>query len=161
MNGADKLRRLPLFPTHLFPTILFPTDQRLTIFRVFSPSASENSLVHIFPGKPTPLGASWEGQGVNFALFSEHATKVELLLFARKENPAPTEVFELPEKTGPIWHGYLSDVEPGLLYGYRVHGPYEPENGHRFNANKVLLDPYARAIGRTPIWHDSVDDRSH
>ncbi len=112
--------------------------------------------MHIFPGKPTPLGASWEGQGVNFALFSEYATKVELLLFAGKDDPAPTEIFELPEKTGPIRHGYLTDVEPGLLYGYRVHGPYEPENGHRFNANKVLLDPYARAIGRTPVWHESV-----
>ena len=83
--------------------------------------------MQIFPGKPTPLGANWEGQGVNFALFSEHAEKVALILFARAEDSAPAEVYELTERTGPVWHGYLADVEPGLLYAYRVYGLYEPD----------------------------------
>ncbi|MBL8659547.1 MAG: glycogen debranching protein GlgX [Rhodospirillales bacterium] len=97
------------------------------------------------PGSPSPLGATWDGRGVNFALFSEHAERVELCLFdpsGRKE----TERIPLPEYTNQIWHGYIVGLHPGQLYGYRVHGPYEPRFGHRFNANKLLLDPYARAI---------------
>src|SRR6056297_4021852 len=93
----------------------------------------------IWPGLPYPLGATWDGQGTNFALFSAHATKVELCLFddsGREEQRIP-----LPEFTHEIWHGYLPGVGPGRLYGYRVHGPYEPDAGHRFNHNKLLLDP--------------------
>ncbi|HTH96959.1 MAG TPA: glycogen debranching protein GlgX [Stellaceae bacterium] len=95
-------------------------------------------------GWPHPRGATWDGQGTNFSLFSANATKVELCLFdddGRKE----LDRIELPEYTDEIWHGYLPDIGPGQLYGYRVHGPYEPEAGHRFNPNKLLLDPYARA----------------
>src|SRR4051795_5596889 len=91
-------------------------------------------------GTPTRLGASWDGRGTNFALFSANAEKVELCLFdpqGRRE----LERIELPERTEDVWHGYLNDVSPGQLYGYRVHGPYHPEHGHRFNANKLLLDP--------------------
>ncbi len=112
--------------------------------------------LRIYPGKPSPLGATWDGLGVNFALFSRHATRVELLLFDDPMDEVPSTTIELPERTGPIWHGYIPNLRPGQLYGYRVYGPYEPEEGHRFNPNKVLLDPYARAIGRKLRWHDSL-----
>ena len=115
----------------------------------------ENGL-HIRPGTPYPRGATWDGTGVNFALHSEHADRVELLLFDDAEDHEPAMTFELPEHTGPIWHGYLENVRPGQLYGYRVYGPYDPANGHRFNPNKVLLDPYAKAIGRPLRWDDSL-----
>jgi Type II secretory pathway, pullulanase PulA and related glycosidases len=94
-------------------------------------------------GRPYPLGATWDGRGVNFALFSAHATKVELCLFnhfSEKE----VERIELPEFTDEIWHGYLPDARPGTVYAYRVHGPYDPDAGHRFNANKLVLDPMRR-----------------
>ncbi len=110
----------------------------------------------IYPGRPTPLGATWDGMGVNFALYSRYAHRVELVLFEHPEDRAPTATIPLPERTGPIWHGYIPSLRPGQLYGYRVYGPYEPHEGHRFNPNKVLLDPYARAIGRKLQWHDSL-----
>ena len=113
--------------------------------------------MRIWPGRPYPLGATWDGAGVNFALFSEHATKVELCLFdsadARKESEPP---IPLTEYTDMTWHCYLPDVQPDQLYGYRVHGPYDPANGHRFNPKKVLLDPYAKAVGRDLKWDDSL-----
>src|SRR5262245_12414884 len=112
--------------------------------------------MRVWPGNPYPLGATFDGAGVNFALFSEHASKVELCLFdsvgATKESARIT----LPEQVDMVWHGYLPDVRYGQLYGYRVHGPYEPGNGHRFNPNKVLLDPYAKAIGRMIRWGDEM-----
>jgi isoamylase len=97
-----------------------------------------------WPGSPQPLGATWDGEGVNFALFSEHAEAVELCLF--DATGAPSERIGLTRREGHAWHVYLPDVRPGQLYGYRVHGPYDPEQGHRFNPNLLLLDPYARAI---------------
>src|SRR3984885_4540809 len=105
-------------------------------------------------GTSSRLGASWDGRGTNFALFSAHAQKVELCLFdgqGRRE----LERIELPERNEDVWHGYLNDVSPGQLYGYRVHGPYEPEHGHRFNANKLLLDPYARRLAGRLVWSDA------
>src|ERR1700737_1445905 len=96
-------------------------------------------------GTSSRLGASWDGRGTNFALFSANAQKVELCLFD-SQGRRELERIELPERTEDVWHGYLNDVSPGQLYGYRVHGPYEPEHGHRFNANKLLLDPYARRL---------------
>jgi len=110
----------------------------------------------VWPGKSNPLGATWDGGGVNFALFSEHATKVELCLFALATDRTESQTLELREQTDGVWHGYLPDVRPGQLYGYRVHGPYDPAAGHRFNANKVLLDPYAKAIGRGIGWSDAM-----
>ncbi len=95
-------------------------------------------------GLPNPLGATWDGLGVNFALFSAHATKVELCLFDAT-GKTELERIELPEYTDEVFHGYLPDARPGTVYGYRVHGPYAPEEGHRFNPNKLLLDPYAKA----------------
>jgi isoamylase len=105
-------------------------------------------------GSPSRLGASWDGRGTNFALFSANAEKVELCLFdaqGRRE----LERIELPERSEDIWHGYLNDVSPGQLYGYRVHGPYAPERGHRFNPNKLLLDPYARRLAGRLVWSDA------
>ncbi|MFW5972691.1 MAG: glycogen debranching protein GlgX [Bacteroidota bacterium] len=112
--------------------------------------------IHVWPGKPYPMGATWDGLGVNFALFSAHASAVELLLFDSPEDAQPSLTIWVPERTGPVWHGYIPHVRPGQLYAYRVHGPYEPERGHRFNPNKVLLDPYAKAIGRRLKWDDSL-----
>jgi isoamylase len=112
--------------------------------------------MRIWPGRPYPLGATWGGAGVNFALFSEHATRVELCLFDGAGDGEESARIALPEQTDMIWHGYLPDVRPGQVYGYRVHGPYEPEAGHRFNPNKVLLDPYVKAIARTVRWADEM-----
>ena len=108
----------------------------------------------VWPGRPYPLGASWDGDGVNFALFSAHAERVELCLFDRTGR-TEVERIDLPELTDEVWHGYLPDAAPGLLYGYRVHGPYAPEAGHRFNANKLLVDPYARALEGAFRWNDA------
>ena len=106
-------------------------------------------------GSPNPRGASWDGLGVNFSLFSANATKVELCLFDSR-GETELERIELPEYTNEIFHGYLPDARPGTIYGYRVHGPYEPEQGHRFNPNKLVMDPYAKAhVGRL-IWDDAL-----
>ncbi|RYY76167.1 MAG: glycogen debranching enzyme GlgX [Gammaproteobacteria bacterium] len=106
-------------------------------------------------GQPFPLGATWDGQGVNFAIFSAHATKVELCLFDA-EGKAELERIELPEFTDEIWHGYLPGLQPGQVYGYRVYGPYEPTAGHRFNPNKLLMDPYAKQLVGELIWDDAL-----
>jgi glycogen operon protein len=111
--------------------------------------------MRVWPGRPYPLGATWDGAGVNFALFSECATKVELCLF-EADAPRESERVAMFEQTDQVWHCYLPDVVPGQLYGYRVHGPYDPKHGHRFNPNKVVLDPYAKAVGRDLKWHDAL-----
>jgi len=108
----------------------------------------------IWPGQPYPLGATWDGHGVNFALFSAHAEKVELCVFDAKGVREVARLV-LPEYTDEVWHGYLPDARPGLLYGYRVYGPYEPQRGHRFNANKLLLDPYAKDLAGPLKWSDA------
>ncbi|HSA80090.1 MAG TPA: glycogen debranching protein GlgX [Geminicoccaceae bacterium] len=113
-----------------------------------------NARLAVWPGKPYPLGASWDGSGVNFALFSAHATKVELCLFDRSGR-RELERIELPEYTDEVWHAHLPDVGPGQLYGYRVHGPYDPRHGHRFNPHKLLLDPYARVLQGGLSWTDA------
>jgi isoamylase len=110
--------------------------------------------VPVWPGTPYPLGANWDGLGVNFALYSAHATRVDLCLFDSPEAIRESRSVTLPEQTAMVWHGYLPDVRPGQLYGYRVHGPYDPQAGHRFNPHKVVLDPYAKAIGRMVRWGD-------
>jgi glycogen operon protein len=112
--------------------------------------------MRVWPGRPYPLGATWDGAGVNFAIFSEHATKIELCLFDAVETQAETHRITLPEHTDMVWHAYLPDVQPDQLYGYRVHGPFEPQKGHRFNPNKIVLDPYAKAIGRDLRWDDTL-----
>ncbi len=110
---------------------------------------------HISEGLPHPLGATWDGVGVNFALFSANATKVELCLFD-SEGREELERIELPEYTDEVWHGYLPDARPGTIYAYRVHGPYDPENGHRFNHNKLVLDPYAKGHIGELQWDPAV-----
>ncbi|WP_417702556.1 glycogen debranching protein GlgX [Pseudomonas sp.] len=106
-------------------------------------------------GTPFPLGASWDGLGVNFALFSAHAKRVELCLFDER-GETEIERIELPEYTDEIWHGYLPDARPGQVYGYRVYGPYEPEAGHRFNPNKLLIDPYAKQLVGKLQWSEAL-----
>jgi len=106
-------------------------------------------------GAPYPLGATWDGQGVNFALFSEHGTGVDLCLFAAADHADQQDVVHLTERTNQVWHCYLPDVRPGQLYGYRVHGPYEPEQGLRFNPTKLVLDAYAKAITGQMRWDDT------
>jgi glycogen operon protein len=109
----------------------------------------------VWPGKPYPHSATWDGEGVNFALFSEHAEKVEICFFdpaGRRE----LQRVQVRENTDQIWHCYLPEARPGMLYGYRVSGPYRPEEGHRFNPNKLLLDPYARNIVGALRWSDAL-----
>ena len=121
-----------------------------------TPAAPEILLrSRLMEGRPFPLGATWDGLGVNFALFSRHATKVELCLFdhsGKKE----LERIELPEYTDEIWHGYLPGMHAGQVYGFRVYGPYEPENGHRFNHNKLLIDPYAKQLVGSLKWNPAL-----
>jgi isoamylase len=112
--------------------------------------------MRVWPGAPYPLGATWDGVGVNFAIFSEHATRVELCLFDSPDGEVESVTIPLPEHTDMVWHGYLPDVRPGQLYGYRVHGPFEPEKGFRFNPNKLVLDPYTKVVGRAVRWDESL-----
>ncbi len=102
--------------------------------------------VRTFLGQPYPLGATWMGNGVNFAIFSEHASRVELCLFDSMEDAKEYVRIPIKECTDQVWHVFLPDARPGQLYGFRVSGPYEPERGLRFNSSKLLLDPYAKAI---------------
>ena len=110
----------------------------------------------LWPGQPFPFGTTWDGRGVNVAVYSEHATRVEWLLFANVYDPEPVRSYDIQHRTGPVWHGYIPGIEPGQLYGLRVHGSWDPGAGHRFNPAKVVLDPYARAIGRPLNWHPSL-----
>ena len=105
-------------------------------------------------GRPDPMGATYDGTGVNFAVFSQHATRMVLCLF----DGANREVAEidLPENTGHVWHGHIGGLCPGQRYGFRAHGPYRPEEGHRFNPNKLLMDPYARQLTGHPVWDDAL-----
>ena len=122
---------------------------------VVLPRPGSRVKFRIAEGKPYPLGATWTGLGVNFALFSGHATKVELCLFDERGEREIGRV-ELPEYTDEVWHGFLPDARPGTSYGYRVHGPYQPEAGHRFNPSKLLLDPYAKAIVGPLHWRPEI-----
>ena len=109
-----------------------------------------------YPGSPYPLGATWDGEGVNFALFSQHATAVELCLYNSPTDKKESAKIKLRERSHYIWHIYMPGLKPGQLYGYRVHGPFDPHRGYRFNPNKLLIDPYAKAIAGTMQWHDSL-----
>jgi len=108
------------------------------------------------PGVPYPLGATWDGEGVNFALFSENATAVELCLFDGPQGNNEQSRIAVTEQSDQVWHIYLPGIRPSQRYGYRVHGPYDPANGHRFNSHKLLLDPYAKTIDRTLEWSDAL-----
>ncbi len=121
-----------------------------------SASHTETMLTSIWPGRPYPLGATWDGQGVNFALFAERATRVELCLFDSVDTPHAAARITMPERSEGVWHVYLPNLRPGQLYAYRVYGPYHPDQGLRFNPNKLLLDPYAKAISGDIIWDDAL-----
>ena len=110
--------------------------------------------VELSAGRPRPLGATFDGDGVNFAVFSEHATKVTLCLC--DEQGRETFLVDLLERDGHVWHGYIAGLRPGQQYGYRVHGPYEPKQGHRFNPHKFLIDPYAKQLTGHPVWNDAL-----
>ena len=112
--------------------------------------------MRVWPGQPYPLGATWDGEGVNFAIFSENATAVDLCLFYESDDADQFATIRIRERTDQIWHCYLPDVRPAQLYGYRVHGPYEPEEGHRFNPGKLLIDPYAKAISGAINWSHAL-----
>jgi len=109
-----------------------------------------------FPGHPFPLGATWDGEGVNFALFSENASAVDLCLFDTNDSNATETRVRVKEMDNHVWHVYIPGLKPGQLYGYRVYGPYDPPNGLRFNPNKLLIDPYAKAISGTIKWNDTL-----
>src|ERR1043166_6998992 len=117
-------------------------------------SSQKHADLTVWPGRPYPLGATWDGEGLNFALFSEHAEKVDLCVF---DESGRRELHRVPvrEQTDQVWHCYLPEARPGLLYGYRVRGPYDPSKGMRFNHHKLLLDPYAKQIHNGMKWHDS------
>jgi isoamylase len=110
--------------------------------------------MRVSAGAPHPLGANWDGRGTNFALFSANATHVDLCLFD-SQGRRELERIALPERTEDVWHGYLNDVMPGHVYGYRVHGPYQPEAGLRFNPHKLLVDPYAKRLAGRIVWSDA------
>ncbi|MFN4057236.1 MAG: glycogen debranching protein GlgX [Roseinatronobacter sp.] len=112
------------------------------------------SAFQLTAGRPYPLGATFDGEGVNFAVFSENATRVTLCLFDGAGNEAL--LIDLAERDGHVWHGYISGMRPGQQYGYRVHGPYAPEQGHRFNPHKLLIDPYAKKLTGHPVWNDAL-----
>src|SRR5947209_6053762 len=110
----------------------------------------------VWLGHPYPLGATWTGDGVNFAIYSGSATSVDLCLFDDLDTPRETIRIPLTEQTHGVWHVFLPDVRPGQLYGYRVYGPYDPARGLRFNSSKLLLDPYAKAIAGMVNWADEM-----
>lgn len=112
--------------------------------------------IEIFTGNPFPLGATWDGHGTNFAIYSQYATGMELCLFNTIHDDTESVKIRMTEKSGFIWHVYLPGIGPGQLYGFRASGPYQPSEGHRFNPNKLLLDPNAKAIAGTVDWHDSL-----
>ncbi len=119
-------------------------------------------MIKLTPGKPGPLGASFDGNGVNFTLFSVHAERVELCVF---DEAGFEQRYDLPARSGDVWHGYLPDARPGLRYGYRVYGPWEPAQGHRFNPAKLLLDPCAHLVDGhpkdDPLFHGGYDTPDH
>ncbi|MCL5742584.1 MAG: glycogen debranching protein GlgX [Acidobacteria bacterium] len=110
----------------------------------------------MLPGRPYPLGATWDGVGVNFAIYSEHATAVELCLFGGGDHGSEDEIIALPERTAYVWHGYIPGTGPGQLYAYRINGPFDPQQGLRFNPAKVLIDPYAIALSGNLNWEAPV-----
>lgn len=110
----------------------------------------------VYPGSAFPLGATYDGQGVNFALFAENATGVDICLFNSMEDDTESIKIRVKERSNHVWHAYVPGLKPGQLYGFRVYGPFEPHNGHRFNPHKLLIDPYAKAIAGAIQWHDAL-----
>lgn len=132
-----------------------PQDESVDPARHGFSRAPKRSRPRVWPGLPYPLGATWDGRGVNVAVFSLHAERIELCLFDSSGRRELERVI-LPEYTNEVWHGYFPDLRPGQLYGLRVYGPYQPTQGHRFNGNKLLLDPYAKRIIGHVRWNDAL-----
>src|SRR5439155_7211047 len=148
-RSARSLRRLHRTNAGAEAAVVRPLHRRV------EPRGS--SVMRVWPGSPYPQGATWDGEGVNFSIFSENAEAVDLCLFEQPDDPFESHRIQMRERTDLIWHCYLPDVRPGQLYGYRVHGPYEPAEGHRFNPNKLLIDPYAKSVsGTIEKWSDSM-----
>jgi isoamylase len=120
------------------------------------PEVVKKVKAKVYPGSPYPLGATWDGKGVNFALYAENATGVELCLFNNQKDETEAVKIPITERSAQVWHVYIPDAKPGQLYGYRVHGAYDPAAGHRFNPNKLLIDPYAKAIAGKIEWNDAL-----
>jgi len=123
--------------------------------KVQSPQASWLSTA-IYPGRAFPLGATYDGKGVNFAIYSEHAEEIELCLFENLDSETEFLKVKFKEREHHVWHVYIPNMKPGQLYGYRVYGPYDPKNGQRLNSNKLLLDPYSKHISGSINYNDSV-----
>src|SRR5207253_10346647 len=121
----------------------FPQSEVCATLALELPSAAAVAVVKLWPGSPYPLGATYDGSGTNFSVFSEVATRVELCLFDEAGNQTCAD---FPETTAFLWHGYAPNISPGQRYGFRVHGPWEPQAGHRCNPSKLLLDPYGKAV---------------
>ena len=131
-----------------------PSSRRRTAATPQPRAAQGQEIGAVWPGQPYPRGATWDGEGVNFALFSANADKVELCLFDLSGRHEVQRI-TLRERTDEIWHCYLPEARPGLLYGYRVHGPYRPDQGQRFNPNKLLIEPYAKRLEGALLWSDA------
>lgn len=152
LHATSSVSQTLHIPTH---TTGIPPSESTKIGKQSGRSTNlvRRGVLQVEPGYPHPLGAYWDGKGVNFALFSENATGVDLCLFDEIEQEIR---IPLPEVTNYTWHVYISDLEPGQRYGYRVHGPYDPEKGYRFNPNKLLIDPYAKSIEGTVKYDNSI-----
>jgi isoamylase len=157
LDGADLLRadlRGALFDRRtVWPEGFEP--EKAGVFHS-ADDAPTIELTTLQPGSPYPLGATWDGQGVNFSIFAEHATRVDLCLFDSAEADQPSMRVTMPEQSQDIWHVYIPGLTPGQLYGYRVYGPYRPEEGFRYNSNKLLVDPYAKSLASTETWDDAL-----
>src|SRR6201995_1296646 len=110
----------------------------------------------LLPGKPYPLGSNWDGKGVNFALYANHAKSVHLCLFSGENQAVESLRIPLRDRFDGVWHVYVCNLKPGQLYGYRINGAYDPKEGMRYNVAKLLIDPYAKAIAGKVIWNDAV-----
>src|SRR5712671_5668561 len=129
-------------------------DQHASLAKVPASQSDVRPIGAVWPGQPYPRGATWDGEGVNFSLFSTNAEKVELCIFDASGRHELQRI-ALRERTDEIWHCYLPEARPGFLYGYRVYGPYDPGRGHRFNPNKLLIEPYAKALHGSLVWSDA------
>src|SRR3712207_5379319 len=129
---------------------------RWSIHTRWEESGEHHVARKVLPGMPYPLGATWDGKGTNFAVYSENATRVDLCLFSSELDAGEDERIRMVEQTAFVWHCYLPGVGPGQLYGYRAHGPFAPEHGLRFNPHKLLIDPYAKAIAGEVQWDQPV-----
>ncbi|MBN1612694.1 MAG: glycogen debranching protein GlgX [Polyangiaceae bacterium] len=161
LRGADlrgtQLLRVDLRAARYDEQTRWPSDVNFAALgAVWCKSECTLEIAHVLPGSPFPLGATWDGAGVNFALASPQASRVELCLLGSVSDDIAALRISLPEQTHGIWHVYLPDVRPGQLYAYRVHGPYRPDHGLRFNATKLVLDPYAKAIAGDLTWNDAL-----